>query len=133
MSANTAVERMLRAALVLGLGAVAAGLFALFDEVQYRLVRLEGPGLVVLLLLGVVAIVGSRLARRPVVALAGAGLLAAAVLQFAQLGRAANWLKGDGSTASLFLGLGIGLLALGLTAVPADVAGDRTERETNAA
>lgn len=127
------MERMLRAALVLGLGAVLAGLFALFDEVQYRLVRLEGPGLVVLLLLGALAIVGSRLARRPVVALAGAGLLAAAVLQFAQLGRAANWLKGDGSTSSLFLGLGIGLLALALTPVPADLAGDRTERETNAA
>jgi len=124
---------MLRAALVLGLGAVAAGLFALFDAVQYRLVRLAGPGLVVLLLLGVLAIVGSRLARQPVVALAGAGLLAAAALQFAQLGRAANWLKGDGSTASLFLGLGIGLLVLGLTPVPADVAGDHTERETRAA
>lgn len=131
MSADAAVERMRRAALVLGVGAVAAGVFALFDAVQYRLVRLAGPGLVVLLLLGALAIVASRLADRRVIASAGAGFLVAAVLQFAQLGRASNWLKGDASTVSLFLGLGIGLLILGLTPVPADA--EATERTTRAA
>jgi len=66
-----------------------------------------------------------------VIAGAGAGFLVAAVLQFAQLGRASNWLQGDGSTVSLFLGLGIGLLILGLTPVPADA--EATERTTRAA
>lgn len=131
MTADAAAERVRRAALVLGVGAVAAGVFALFDAVQYRLVRLAGPGLVVLLLLGALAIVASRLADRRVIAGAGAGFLVAAVLQFAQLGRASNWLKGDGSTVSLFLGLGIGLLILGLTPVPADA--EATERTTRAA
>ena len=131
MTADAAVERIRRAALVLGVGAVAAGVFALFDAVQYRLVRLAGPGLVLLLLLGALAIVASRLADRRVIAGAGAGFLVAAVLQFAQLGRASNWLQGDGSTVSLFLGLGIGLLILGLTPVPADA--EATERTTRAA
>lgn len=127
------VERMSRAALVLGVGAVAAGVFALFDAVQYRLVRLAGPGLVVLLLLGAVAVVGGRLANRLVIAAAGAGFLAAAVLQLVQLGRDSNWLEGDGSTVSLFLGFGIGLLVLGLTPVPAGAAGvEATERTTSA-
>lgn len=131
MTADAAVERIRRAALVLGVGAVAAGVFALFDAVQYRLVRLAGPGLVVLLLLGALAIIASRLADRRVIAGAGAGFLVAAVLQFAQLGRASNWLQGDGSTVSLFLGLGIGLLILGLTPLPADA--EATERTTRAA
>lgn len=131
MTADAAAERIRRAALVLGVGAVAAGVFALFDAVQYRLVRLAGPGLVVLLLLGALAIVASRLADRRVIAGAGAGFLVAAVFQFAQLGRASNWLQGDGSTVSLFLGLGIGLLILGLTPVPADA--EATERTTRAA
>lgn len=131
MTADAAVDRIRWAALVLGVGAVAAGVFALFDAVQYRLVRLAGPGLVVLLLLGALAIVASRLADRRVIAGAGAGFLVAAVLQFAQLGRASNWLQGDGSMASLFLGLGIGLLILGLTPVPADA--EATERTTRAA
>lgn len=133
MSAGTLVQRMLRAALILGIGAVASGVFSLFDDVRYRLVRLSGAGLVVLLLLGVLAIVASLLANRRMVAAAGAGFVVAAVLQLAQLGRATNWLRGDGSTVSLFLGLGVGLLVLGLTPVPSDVAGaDTPERTTRA-
>lgn len=133
MSAETLVQRMRRAALILGVGAVASGVFSLLDDVRYRLVRLSGAGLVVLLLLGALAIVASRLADRRIVAAAGAGFVVAAALQLAQLGRAANWLRGDGSTVSLFLGLGVGLLVLGLTPVPPDVAGaDTPERTTRA-
>jgi hypothetical protein len=141
VTADAVAARMRRAALVLGAGAVAAGVFALFDAVQYRLVRLAGPGLVVLLLLGALAIGASRLADRRAIAGAGAGFVVAAVLQFAQLGRASNWLEGDGSTVSLFLGLGTGLLVLGLTPVPADAGttdagttdGETTGRTTRAA
>jgi hypothetical protein len=79
------------------------------------LVRVEGAGLAVLLVLSALAVVAGRLSRRPLAAVAGAGFAAAAVLQLVQLGRDTNWLDGDGSTVSLFLGLGIGLLVLALT------------------
>jgi hypothetical protein len=119
-------ERVNRAAFVLGLGAAASALFALADPVQYRLVRLDGLGVVVLLVLAVVAMAGARLGRRLLVAAAGAGFLLAAVLQLVQLGTGPNWLRGDGSTMSLFLGFGVGLLVLGLTPIPNDYAATET-------
>ena|SRR5215813_11373409 len=112
------VERVNRAALVLGVGVLASGLFALVDRDQYRMVRLDGPGLVVLLVLGVLAVAGGWLGRRELVAAAGAGFAVAAVVQLVQLGRGTNWLHGDGSTLSLFLGFAVGLLVLGLTPIP---------------
>jgi hypothetical protein len=118
MTAAAIIERVNRAAVALGLGALASGLFAAADHIQYRLVRLSGAGLVVLLVFAAVAVVGGRLARRLVVACAGAGFLVAAVVQLVQLGGGTNWLRGDGSTFSLFLGFAVGLLVLGLTPIP---------------
>jgi hypothetical protein len=43
-------------------------------------------------------------------ALSGVGFGRAALLQLIQFGRATNWLGGNGSTFSLFMALGIGLL-----------------------
>jgi len=102
-----------RAILVLSAGAIACSGFALVDPVQYRLVRLGGLGLAALLAFAVLAIAGARLHRRFLVTVAGAGLLAAAALQLLQFGSGANWLSGDGSTVSLFLGVGVGWLTLG--------------------
>jgi hypothetical protein len=111
-------EGINRAAFVLGLGAAACSLFVFVDPIQYRLVRLHGLGVAVLLVLAVVAMAGARLGRRPLVAGSGAGFLLAAAVQLVQLGDGPNWLRGDGSTLSLFLGFGVGLLALGLISVP---------------
>jgi hypothetical protein len=108
-------RRLDGAAAALGLAALACALFTLPSATQYRLVRVEGAGLVALLVLGLVAVAGGRLGRPIPVVVAGAGFLAAAVLQLVQLGRGTNWLSGDGSTFSLFLGFGVGLLTLGLT------------------
>ena len=116
--AGPAAEHLNRAAFVLGLGAAASGVFALADPIQYRLVRLHGLGLVVLLALAVLALAGARLGRRALVAASGAGFLLAALVQLIQLGGGTNWLRGDGSTFSLFLGFGIGLLVVGLTPIP---------------
>ena len=99
-----------RAAFALGVGAAATSVFAFIDPIQYRLVRLHGPGLATLLAFAVLAIAGALLDRR---------VLAAAGLQLVQLGGATNWLRGDGSTFSLFLGVGVGLLVLGLVLAPA--------------
>jgi len=123
-----AVElRLDRAAAGLGLGGLACALFTFAGATQYRLVRIEGLGLAVLAVLAVLAIVAGRLRRRRLAAVAGAGFLAAAVLQLVQLGRDANALSGDGSTFALFLGLGMGLLVVGTARVPADLAQDPTQ------
>ena len=108
-------RRLDAAAVALGVAGLASALFTLPSETQYRLVRVEGAGLAVLLVLSALAIVAGRLHRRPLVTVAGAGFAAAAMLQLAQFGRSPNWLSGDGSVVSLYLGLGIGLLTLGLT------------------
>lgn len=107
-------DRVYGAAVALGVAGLACALFTLPSTTQFRLVRVQDGGLAVLLVLALLAVLGGRLRRRAWVVAAGASFLVAAVLQLAQLGRDTNWLQGDGSTFSLFLGLGVGLLTLGL-------------------
>jgi hypothetical protein len=78
------------------------------------LVRMGVGAVIVLLVLGVVAVLGGLTHRHVLVAAAGAGLVVAALLQLAQLGRDANMLGGNGSTVSLLGGLGLGLLVVAL-------------------
>lgn len=110
--------RLDRAALVLGVATLASSVFAVTtgrgDSVD--LVHLRGAGLVVILVLGVVAVLGATLHRPLLVMVPGAGLVVAALLQLAQVGRRPNLLGGDGSTLSLMGGLGLGLLVVGLAA-----------------
>lgn len=81
------------------------------------LVHVGSGGVVVLLVLGVVAVLGGVLRRHLLVLAAGAGLVLAAVAQLALLlfDRNSDWLGGTASTMSLLGGLGLGLLAVGLT------------------
>lgn len=79
------------------------------------LMHVGGAGVVVLLVLGVTAALGGITHRHSLVAVAGTGLVVAALLQLAQLGRDANWLGGNASTVSLMGGIGLGLLAVALT------------------
>ncbi|TFD76064.1 Rv1678 family membrane protein [Cryobacterium fucosi] len=105
-----------RATLVLGVVAVASCLFALTAGLgeTFNLIHVRGAGIAVLVVLGGLAIIAGARAV-PVLGLAaGAGLIACAVLQLAQLGQPLNLLSGDGSTMSLFGGLGIGLAAVWL-------------------
>jgi hypothetical protein len=110
-----------RAVRALAAGAIAAGAFVFVDPVQYRLVRVGWLSLAALLVFATVAIAGARLNRPALVTAAGAGLLAGAGLQLFQLGSGTNWLGGDGSTVSFFLGIGIGWLVLGTLRPPAPV------------
>jgi hypothetical protein len=72
---------------------------------------------VVTLILAVVAVTGGVLTIRPIVLVAGAGFLVAAVLQVVQLSLGGtNTLGGDGSTVGLCLGFAVGLLAVGSAA-----------------
>jgi hypothetical protein len=111
-------EAVWRSAWVLGVGGLLCGVFTFIDAVQYRLVRVEGWSLAVLLALAGLAIAAGVLRQRLLVVAAGGGFLLAALLQLIAW-TGSNWLGGDGSTVSLFAGLGVGLLALGLTPLPA--------------
>lgn len=106
-----------RAALVLGAAGLVSSLFALSSggPQPVDFVHLRGAGLVVLLVLSLVAVLGGVLHRVALVMVAGAGLVVAAVLQLVQVGGRPNWLGGDASTLALMGGLGLGLLAVGLS------------------
>lgn len=109
------MTRLDRAAVVLGVGAAASLLLGVAERTPLRLIAF-GPGAVAVTLgLAVVAVAGGLLGVRALVALAGAGFAAAAVLLVVQLSvGGANTLGGDGSTVGVFLGFAVGLLAVGL-------------------
>lgn len=106
-----------RAAVALGVGALACSVFAIArgSGGKVDFVQLRNAGLIVLLILGAIAVLGGLIGNRFVVIVAGAGFAVAGVMQLVQWGGPTNWLAGDGTTVSLFGGLGIGLLAVGLT------------------
>lgn len=120
IAVRTPVDRAVRG---LGLLALAAAATTLgrgeLDPFQVR-----GWGLVVTLALGLLGLLAGVTARRWLALVAGAGFLAAAVVQISQLGGRAGdvtpgVLGGNAATFALWLGLGVGLAVLGLTRDPA--------------
>ncbi|WP_426996992.1 Rv1678 family membrane protein [Pseudarthrobacter sp. N5] len=120
-------RRFDRPVLVLGVAALLGSLFAFSTggPAPADLIHVRGAGLIVIVALGVLAVLGGVLRRRVLVIVAGAAFVAAAVIQLLQAGQAVNWLGGDGSTLALMGGLGLGLLAVGLTPSPLSMATDR--------
>jgi len=115
MTGHTAFDR---ASTVLGLAAVLSALFFFIQSGDLSLVRIaSGAAVAVVLAMGALAVLGGWL-RRPVLSVAaGVGFLLAAAVQLLQAGRDTNRFEGNGSTFSLWLGFGVGLLAIGLTAL----------------
>ena len=117
------------AAIALGVGAMAAGLLrfvplrsdTLGDETPVRYSTpafLSVSMMVVLLVLGGVAVAGGLLGKamgRLLAVLAGLGLTAVAALLLVQNITGEQWLSGSRSAIALLGGLGLGLLAVGLT------------------
>lgn len=101
-----------RAALALGTLGVLSPVFALATSRNTNFVLMKPAAIFVLPVLGLLTIVGVLLENRIVVLSAGAAFAVAAVLQLVQFGHATNWLGGNGSTFSLLLALGVGLLTL---------------------
>jgi hypothetical protein len=101
-----------RAATVLGAAGVVAVVFWPLSGDPWELTKVGPVAAAITVILGGVAVTGGRLGRSELILVAGAGYLLAALLQLAQAGRGANWVGGDGSTFSYFLGLGVGLLAV---------------------
>jgi hypothetical protein len=111
-------KRLDRAALVLGAVSIISAAFA-FVQGDLQLVQIRAAGLVVALVLGLLAVVAGWMGERTLILAAGAGLLLAAAVQLAMLaGGAAGLLGGNASTFSLWLGLGVGLIAIGMVPRP---------------
>jgi hypothetical protein len=107
-----------RAALVLGLVSVVSAVFV-FVHGTFQLVQIGAAGLVVALVLGLLAVVGGWLDERTLMLAAGGGFLIAAAVQLVLLqGGSSGFLGGNASTFSLWLALGVGLIAVGVAAVP---------------
>jgi hypothetical protein len=99
-----------RAALALGVVSIVSAVFV-FVHGTFQLVQIGAAGLVVALVLGLLAIVAGWLDERI--------LMLAAAVQLVQLaGGSSGFLGGNASTFSLWLGLGVGLTAVGVAAVP---------------
>jgi hypothetical protein len=103
-----------RAAVALGVVSVASvGVAQARDRYQFLELRTSWS-IAVAVGLGLCAVLAGLTRRRWAAAATGAMFLAAAVVQVPVWGGSNNWLGGNGSTVSLWLGLGIGLLAVGL-------------------
>lgn len=101
-----------RAALALGALGVLSPVFALTTSSNNNFVLMKAAAIFVLPVLGLITIVGVLLGNRLVILTVGVGFAVAALLQLVQFGHATNWLGGNGSTFSLLLALGAGLLTL---------------------
>jgi hypothetical protein len=122
-------ERLDRAALVLGAVSIVSVAFA-FVQGDLQLVQIRAAGLVVALVLGLLAVVAGWLGERTLILAAGAGFLLAAAVQLGMLaGGGAGLLGGNASTFSLWLGLGVGLIAVGM--VPRPETAEETSMETD--
>jgi hypothetical protein len=102
------------------LGAVSlVSVVFVFVRGDFEFVKVRAAGAVVALGLGLLAVAAGWLASRTVALAAGVGFLIAAVVQLVLLaGGSGGFLHGNASTFSLWLGLGVGLVALGLAPRP---------------
>jgi hypothetical protein len=105
-----------RAAVVLGAASVLSVVFAVING-DFEFVRVRGGGIAVAVVLGLLACAAGWFANRMLALAAGAGFLLAALVLLVLLGMRGNgaFLDGSGATFSLWLGLGVGLVVLGLT------------------
>jgi hypothetical protein len=107
-----------RAALVLGLVSILSAVFV-FANGELEIVRVQVAGIVVALVLGLLAISAGWFESSELMLAAGAGFLLAAGTQLVLLARGSGgFLGGNASTFSLWLGLGVGLIAIGLVPRP---------------
>ncbi|MCW6006553.1 hypothetical protein K1W54_18500 [Micromonospora sp. CPCC 205371] len=81
---------------------------------RYQVLELRSWSIAVAIGLGLCAVVAGVTGQRWLATTTGAVFVVATVVQVPVWGSSNNWLGGNGSTASLWLGLGVGLLTVGL-------------------
>jgi hypothetical protein len=101
-----------RAAVALGLASLASLAVAQLRE-RFAILPLDSWSVWIAVGLGLAAIVAGLTRRRTVATATGAAFLVAALVQVAFWAAGDNWLGGNGSTASVWLGLGTGLVLVG--------------------
>ena len=107
-----------RAAMLLGGVSIISAVFV-FVHGDLQLVQVRAAGLVVALVLGLLAVVAGWLGEPMLILSAGVGFLLAAAIQLGMLaGGGAGVIGGNASTFSLWLGLGVGLIAIGMVPRP---------------
>jgi hypothetical protein len=107
-----------RAAMLLGGVSIMSAAFV-FVHGDLQLVQVRAAGLVVALVLGLLAVVAGWLAEPMLILSAGVGFLLAAAIQLGMLASGgAGVIGGNASTFSLWLGLGVGLIAIGMVPRP---------------
>ncbi len=100
--------------MVLGAVSIISAAFV-FVHGTFQIVQIGGAGLVVALVLGLLAVVAGWFNERTLMLAAGGGFLLAAGVQLGLLaGGSSGLLGGNPSTFSLWLGLGVGLIAIGM-------------------
>ena len=116
--------------MVLGAVSLISAAFV-FVHGTFQIVQIGGPGLVVALVLGSLAVVAGWFNERTLMLAAGGGFLLAAGVQLGLLaGGSSGLLGGNASTFSLWLGLGVGLIAIGM-GVPRPETAEETSFETD--
>ncbi|WP_206060956.1 DoxX family protein [Nonomuraea basaltis] len=101
-----------RFAFALGVASVVSAVFV-FTTGDWRFVEMTAASSVVAMALGVVTLVAARLARPPLLLAAGGLFLLAALVLLAELAFGFSLTGGTASVFSLWLGLGVGLVAAG--------------------
>jgi hypothetical protein len=101
-----------RASTALGAASVASLAVAQLRE-RFAILPLHSWSIWIAVVLGLAAIAAGLTRRRWAATATGWAFLVAAVVQMAVWAAGDNWLGGNGSTASVWLGLGVGLVLVG--------------------
>jgi hypothetical protein len=116
-----------RAPLALGVAALAC-LFFVVVRGPWHFIQMDVRAVVVTVALAALAIAAGLTGRSALAVTAGLGFCVAAVVVVAVWTAGSTLVRGNGSTASLWLGLGIGLLVTGLAGRMWPEERERTER-----
>lgn len=103
-----------RAAVALGIASIASVVFAFEGLDDFRFMTVSGASIAVALGLGALAVAAGATGSRLLSVLAGLGFGAAALLQLIATATGADWLGGNLSTMSFWIGLAAGLLISGV-------------------
>jgi hypothetical protein len=105
--------RLDRAPLALGVAAVAC-LFFVVVRGRWHFIQMDGRAVVVTVAFAALAVAAGLTGRSGLAIAAGLGFFVAAVVLVAAWTAGSTLIRGNGSTAAVWLGLGMGLLVTGL-------------------
>ncbi|NED99277.1 Rv1678 family membrane protein [Phytoactinopolyspora halotolerans] len=117
-----------RACVVMGAASIVSVVFVAEGLQEFRFIWLDGVSVAIALGVGALACLAGLLARPVLAVVAGTAYLIAAVLQVISTAAGDDWLGGNISAASFWVGLGSGLLVVGLT--PRDAAEPSAQPES---